>query len=112
LARSGRGPRHSTPSVYSEKLLEASGITVETLDLSEALGWVRKMKDDDPELQVKLSAIQGYTNVRGIPPESLMKMAKLGVAIDRWVKDKQLSATAIQCWTALEEFYGWFPARS
>src|SRR6185503_1279107 len=30
---------------YSEKLLEASGITVETLDLSEALGWVRKMKD-------------------------------------------------------------------
>src|SRR2546423_360957 len=79
---------------YSEKLLEASGITVETLDLSEALGWVRKMKEDDPELQAKLSAIQGYTNVRGIPPESLMKMAKLGVAIDRWVKDKQLSATA------------------
>jgi len=38
-----------------------------------------------------------------------MKMAKLGVAIDRWVKDKQLSATAIQCWTALEEFYGVVP---
>jgi len=94
---------------YSEKLLEASGITVETLDLSEALGWVRKMKDEDPELQAKLSAIQGYTNVRGIPQESLMKMAKLGVAIDRWVRDKQLSATAIQCWTALEEFYGVVP---
>src|SRR5439155_12010812 len=60
---------------YSEKLLEASGITVETLDLSEALGWVRKMKDDDQELQEKLASIQGYTNVRGIPPESLMKMA-------------------------------------
>src|ERR1051326_5393518 len=29
---------------YSEKLLEHSGISVETLDLSEALGWVRKMK--------------------------------------------------------------------
>jgi L-fucose isomerase-like protein len=94
---------------YSEKLLEASGITVETLDLSEALGWVRKMKDDERDVQDKLGAIQGYTNVAGIPKESLMKMAKLGVAIDRWVRDKELSATAIQCWTALEEFYGVVP---
>ena len=94
---------------YSEKLLEASGITVETLDLSEALGWVRRMKDAEPEVQDKLTAIGAYTNVRGIPTESLMKMAKLGVAIDRWVRDKQLSATAIQCWTALEEFYGVVP---
>ena len=94
---------------YSEKLLEASGITVETLDLSEALGWARRMKDEERELQDKLAAIQGYTSVSGIPKESLMKMAKLGVAIDRWMRDKQLSATAIQCWTALEEFYGVVP---
>src|SRR6266404_454435 len=94
---------------YSEKLLENSGITVETLDLSEALGWVRKMKDDEKEVTDKLAAIQGYTNVKGIPKESLMKMAKLGVAIDRWVRDQRLSATAIQCWTALEEFYGVVP---
>jgi len=94
---------------YSEKLLERSGISVETLDLSEALGWVRKMKDDEGEVKDKLVAIKGYTNVKGIPPESLLRMAKLGVAIDRWVKDKQLSATAIQCWTSLEEFYGVVP---
>ena len=94
---------------YSEKLLEASGVTVETLDLSEALGWARRMKDDDRELQEKLNAIQDYTTVRGIPKESLLKMGKLGVAIDRWMQDKQLSATAIQCWTALEEFYGVVP---
>jgi L-fucose isomerase-like protein len=94
---------------YSEKLLEASGISVETLDLTEALGWARAMKEDDRELQDKLSAIKEYTNVRGIPKESLTRMAKLGVAIDRWVRDKQLCATAIQCWTALEEFYGVVP---
>jgi L-fucose isomerase-like protein len=94
---------------YSEKLLEASGITVETLDLSEALGWTRQMKDEDTQLQAKLSAISGYTSVKGIPKESLMKMAKLGVAIDRWMADKRLTATAIQCWTALEEFYGVVP---
>jgi L-fucose isomerase-like protein len=94
---------------YSEKLLEGSGISIETLDLTEALGWARALKEDDTELQAKLSAIKGYTNVTGIPKESLMRMAKLGVAIDRWVRDKQLSATAIQCWTALEEFYGVVP---
>ncbi|MEI7731604.1 MAG: L-fucose/L-arabinose isomerase family protein [Verrucomicrobiota bacterium] len=94
---------------YSEKLLELSGISVETLDLSEVLGWIRKMKDQDTEVQEKLAAIQAYTKTKGIPSESLMRMAKLGVAIDRWVKDKQLSATAIQCWTSLEEFYGVVP---
>jgi L-fucose isomerase-like protein len=36
-------------------------------------------------------------------------MAKLGVAIDRWVQEQRLAATAIQCWTALEEFYGVVP---
>ncbi len=94
---------------FSEKLLEASGITVETLDLSEALGWARALKNDDQALQEKLGAIKGYTNVRGIPDESLNRMARLGVAIDRWVCEKQLAATAIQCWTALEEFYGVVP---
>ncbi|HEX4644397.1 MAG TPA: L-fucose/L-arabinose isomerase family protein [Verrucomicrobiae bacterium] len=94
---------------YSEKLLEASGITVETLDLSEVLGWARRLADEDRQVNEKLAEIHNYTNVRGIPKSSLLKMAKLGVAIDRWVKDQQLSATAIQCWTALEEFYGVVP---
>ena len=94
---------------YSEKLLEHSGITVETLDLSELLGWATKMKDNDGEVTAKLAAIQGYTNSGGIPQLSLIKMAKLGAGIDRWVKERNLDATAIQCWTALEEFYGVVP---
>ena len=36
-------------------------------------------------------------------------MAKLGTAIDTWMADNQLDASAIQCWTALEEFYGVVP---
>src|SRR5437870_11761159 len=74
---------------YGEELPERSGVTVEPLDPSEALGWVRKMKDDERDLQAKLASIQGYTSVSGIPKESLMKMAKLGVAIDRWMRDKE-----------------------
>lgn len=94
---------------FSEKLLQASGITVETLDLSELLGWVKRLSDDDKAVKEKLEAIKAYTTTKGTPAESLMRMAKLGVAIDRWVQDNKLSATAIQCWTALEEFYGVVP---
>ena len=94
---------------YSEKLLERAGITVETLDLSEVLGWTAKMADNDPAVKAKLAAIQGYTNTGSIPQLSVIKMAKLGVAIDRWVADNGLVATAIQCWTSLEEFCGVVP---
>jgi L-fucose isomerase-like protein len=94
---------------YSEKLLEQSGISVETLDLSEVLGAIGKMTDDDASVKEKLGSIGNYTNVGGVPPPSLLKMAKMGVAIDRWMAEKALTATAIQCWTALEEFYGVVP---
>jgi L-fucose isomerase-like protein len=94
---------------YSEKLLEQAGISVETLDLSEVLGAIGKMTDGDASVKEKLASIGDYTNVGGVPPPSLVKMAKMGVAIDRWMADKQLTATAIQCWTALEELYGVVP---
>lgn len=94
---------------YSEKLLEQAGISVETLDLSEVLGAIGKMTDDEASVKEKLASIGSYTNTGGVPPPSLVKMAKMGVAIDRWMAEKQLTATAIQCWTALEELYGVVP---
>ena len=105
----GARPRAFNTVRYSEKLLEASGISIETLDLSELLGWINRMKDNDAAVKRKLKAINDYTQTKGIPAESLLKMAKLGVAIDRFMKESQLTATAIQCWTALEEFFGVVP---
>src|SRR5215469_12945662 len=43
---------------YSEKLLENHGISVETLDLSEVLGRINRMKDTDDAAQSKLSQIK------------------------------------------------------
>ncbi len=43
---------------YSEKLLERSGISVDTLDLSEVLGRIERLKDNDDAVQPKLAAIQ------------------------------------------------------
>jgi L-fucose isomerase-like protein len=94
---------------YSEKLLEKSGISIETLDLFELFGWVDKMKDNDPAVQAKLKEIHSYVSAGKVPPAALLKMAKFGVAVDRWMKETRLSATAIQCWTAMEEFFGVVP---
>jgi L-fucose isomerase-like protein len=94
---------------YSEKLFEKAGISIETLDLSEALGRANKLADSDKAVIGKLDMIKAYTSTEGVPAESLNKMAKLGLVIDRWMTDNELVASAIQCWTSLEEFYGVVP---
>jgi L-fucose isomerase-like protein len=94
---------------YSEKLLEASGISVEPVDLSEILGRIEKMKDDHPSAQAKLSAIQRYVSTSGTPASALLKMAKLGAVIDEWMLQTGVTVSAVQCWTAMEEYFGVVP---
>jgi L-fucose isomerase-like protein len=94
---------------YSEKLLERSGISVETLDLFELFGWVDKLADDDPIVAAKLAEIEDYAETSGVDQAPILRMAKMGAVIDRWMKDQALDATAIQCWTAMEEFFGITP---
>ena len=95
---------------YSEKLLELSGISVDTLDLSEAFGRVTHLKDDDSAVKQQLEKIIAYANVGpNVPGEALNKMAKLGLVISRWMEENRLDMTAIQCWTSMEEFFGIVP---
>jgi L-fucose isomerase-like protein len=94
---------------YSEKLLERSGITVETLDLSEVMGRIGRMKDNDDAAQTKLAAIKKYIPVGETPEAALMKMAKLGAVIDQWMAATEVGISAVQCWTSLEENFGVVP---
>jgi len=94
---------------YSEKILEAAGITVVPIDLGEVLGLVEQVPDNDPTVQEKLEAIKAYIPTQGIPSEALTKMARFGVVLDRWMAENELTGTAIQCWTALQQFFGVVP---
>jgi L-fucose isomerase-like protein len=94
---------------YSEKLLEASGISVETLDLSEVLGRISRMKDTDEAAVQKLQSIEKYVSTTDIPQAALLKMAKLGAVVDQWMKATDLQISAVQCWTSLEENLGVVP---
>jgi L-fucose isomerase-like protein len=94
---------------YSEKILEANGISIETLDLSEVLGAIDRMKDSDDAAQAKLASIKKYVDSKDVPAPSLMKMAKLGAVIDQWMAKAEVQISAVQCWTSLEENFGVVP---
>jgi L-fucose isomerase-like protein len=94
---------------YSEKILEAQGISVETLDLSEVIGRIQRMKDSDEAAQAKLTSIEKYVSTNDVPKEALLKMAKLGAVIDQWMKQAHVTISAIQCWTSIEENLGVVP---
>jgi L-fucose isomerase-like protein len=94
---------------YSEKILEANGISVEPIDLSEIFGRIGRMKDGDPAAQQKLAAIRGYLPVGEAPAPALLKMAKLAAVIEQWMKEVEVTVTAVQCWTSMEEYFGVVP---
>jgi len=94
---------------YSEKILEDSGISVEVVDLLEIMGRIGRLDDDAACVQEKLAKVKAYICVEGVPDDSLLKMAKLAAVVDEWMDENDLVASAVQCWTAIEEFYGVVP---
>ncbi|WP_341278323.1 L-fucose/L-arabinose isomerase family protein [Paenibacillus sp. FSL H8-0537] len=109
LGSIGARPASFNTVRYSEKLLERSGITIETLDLSEVFGRAGKRKEHDPAVKRKLEEIAAYVDVKGFPKENLVRMASLGVVVEEWMDDNDLSGTALQCWTSMEEYFGVVP---
>lgn len=106
LGAIGARPGNFNTTRYSEKLLQANGISVTTLDLSEVFGKARKLADDDALVKAKLESIQAYVPTNGVPPEAVVKQAKLGVVIEEWMDAYDLNASAIQCWTSLQDNFG------
>ena len=94
---------------YSEKILEASGISVETIDLYDLFGAVENLADTDADVKEKRQAVDAYIDTGNVPDASLARMARFGVAVDRWIREHELDATAVQCWTAMEEYFGIVP---
>ncbi|MHB9032321.1 MAG: L-fucose/L-arabinose isomerase family protein [Anaerolineae bacterium] len=91
---------------YSEKLLQAAGISVCTADLSELLGQAARLADDDPQVNCKLNEIRTYAPSQTVPSAALAKMARLGTALDAWMETNAVQATAIECWSSLQANFG------
>jgi len=90
----------------SEKLFQASGISIITLDLSEIMSAAEKPADEN-RLNLRLEEIGAYGRIPTfILKESMTKQAKLGLAVEDWMMANELDATSIQCWDSIEKNYG------
>ena len=106
LGAIGARPNAFNTVRYSEKLLQACGVSVSTVDLSELFAAANKLADSDAKVKRRLALIRDYITTEGISRDALLKMAKLAIAIDEWVAANDLQATAIQCWTSMQQNYG------
>lgn len=92
---------------FSEKLLQQTGITVVTVDLSEIIADASSLKDADGAVQAKLVEILDYGRIPStIRRENIIKQAKLSVAVERWMERNECQAGAIQCWTSIQDNFG------
>jgi L-fucose isomerase-like protein len=95
---------------YSEKLLQRSGISVETIDLSEILADAKAIKSGDAELARRIKALEDYCiGPGGIPTRPTEDIARFSLAVGNWVSTSELDAYALQCWPSLQRGLGIFP---
>ena len=91
---------------FSEKLLQASGITVVTIDLSDIIAMASKM--DKSKLVIeRANEIKAYGKIiDGISEEKIIKQAKFYLTVEKWLEENECNTSAIQCWTSIQQNYG------
>jgi L-fucose isomerase-like protein len=102
----GARPNAFNTTRFSEKLFEASGITVNTIDLSEVFGNAAKIASDDQRVKQRIEQIRSYADASKAPDEAIVKMAKFALVVDDWMRSLSIRATAIQCWSSLQKNFG------
>ena len=102
----GARPNAFNTTRFSEKLFEAAGISVNTIDLSEIFGSAATIASDDSRVKARVDQIRAYADSSAAPDESMLKMAKFAIVVDDWMHSLGLTATAIQCWSSMQKNYG------
>ncbi len=102
----GARPNAFNTTRYSEKLLQSAGISVSTMDLSDVFGRAALISDDDKRVKEKIDEICGYAAAAQVPGSALTKMAKLALVLLDWMDANDLNASAIQCWSSMQQNFG------
>jgi L-fucose isomerase-like protein len=76
------------------------------VDLSQILGEANRLSNDDKTVKERIDLIRSYSPTGRTPEEKLTQIAKLDVALKQFMDEYALDATAIQCWTSLQQNYG------
>jgi len=80
----------------SEKLLQASGITVVPVDLSEIFGAAGKIDNQAADLLKKIEEIKAYGKIPSkIKEEKIALQAKFGLAVENWIGENESGARPV-----------------
>lgn len=91
----------------SEKLLQASGMTVVPVDLSEILFAAERLDSESATVKSKIEEIKAYGKIpTRVHNESVVRNAKLSVTIADWLEQNDIDAFSVQCWTSVQQNYG------
>jgi L-fucose isomerase-like protein len=90
---------------FDEAALQRLGPTTVTLDLSELLLAVRE-EGIREEAGALAASMDRSADLSQVAAESRSRLAALEAALRRFVREQQLDAVAIQCWTSLQRNLG------
>ena len=90
-----------------EIAMQNKNINVETIDLSVVFDMMDKVEKD--ELSAKMEYYSNICDFGTYPPEKLENISRLGVVMDKLIKDYNLHAVGIRCWNEFETKYGFAP---
>jgi L-fucose isomerase-like protein len=90
---------------FNEKALQQLGVSTVTLDLSELIGGVERMKTDAAVRRI-VSDMKSSMDASSVSDEILAKIAKLELYLRRFVADKRLDGLGVQCWTSMQQNLG------
>ncbi|MBN1343611.1 MAG: L-fucose/L-arabinose isomerase family protein [Phycisphaerae bacterium] len=85
-----------------ERQLQRIGVTTVTMDFSEVVTTVSKMKTDAAVKKI-VSEMKRGIDTRSIPEKRLVTMAKFELAMERFVEEEKLDGLAIQCWLNVQD---------
>ncbi|MEA3334345.1 MAG: fucose isomerase [Chloroflexota bacterium] len=93
---------------YSEKLLQSTGVTVVTVDLSEMMASANALRQGGAQAVTdKVDQIRAYGTIPDyIQDEAIIRQAAWSVAVETWMAENECDASAIQCWTSIQLNYG------
>jgi L-fucose isomerase-like protein len=91
----------------SEKLLQASGITVVPVGLPLLIQAAENMSADAARLVKRVEELKAYGKIPAhVTADKVARQAALGLAIEDWMAANRIDAVAIECWDSLQKTYG------
>lgn len=87
---------------FDETTLQKHDITVETLDLSMVLRRITDLPLSSKPAKAKAKILANYASWQGIPRKAFESNVKLAVVLDEIIKESDMDAVAIRCWSEFQ----------